>query len=250
MSKGSWTLYIRFSRINEIVQHEIPITFSSTRKIDYTETNATEFDLVNTLLSPTMAPLALQALARGVTLDFWELTHWMFVSGYWTTLADLGQITTTTYARPPMNYPYPPDYSSPIQHPATYNIFVNETLFALHYEYMLNVILPFLGFSRVPRLAPIDDENFLSPTEATFIQTYPCNVRVMKTPLSAIVSVVVADYAFIKGAYSLFIFAAAWYEKRKAHEGCPLVLEFVDLVGNFCDGCVNKPFRTRRMKAQ
>jgi len=170
----------------------------------------------------------------------------MFVSGYWTTLADLGQIGTTTHARPPMNYPYPADFSSPIEHPATHNIFVNHTLFSLHYDYMLSVVLPFLGFLGSPSFAPIDDENFLSPTEATFIQTYACNVRVMKTPVMAIVSIVVADYAFIKGAYSLFIFAAAWYEKQKAREGDSIVEIWGDFVGNFCDGCLSKSWRNKK----
>ena len=179
-------------------------------------------------------------MRRGIRVDFWKTFNWMFVSSYWSLLADLGQTTSTTYPSFPATFQgyFEVHLSSPIHHPETNNIWVNDTLYGIYSEYLLGTIIPLLGFpAPIASFAPLNETNRIHPTPTTFLRTYTCKVRELKAPLPAIVSIVVSDYAFIKGGYSLFIFLAAWYEKRK-HRG-RMFAPPVDILktGNVCEGC-------------
>jgi len=111
------------------------------------------------------------------------------------------------------------------------NIWVNDTLYSIYSDLLLNTVLPVLNV-QVPtiKVAPLNETNRLHPTNTTFLRTYICNVRRMKAPLPAIVSIIVSEYAFVKGGYSFFLFLATLYEKTKGRERkYPLNLEIFQL---------------------
>ena len=213
-----WILHVVYQFQNETISHRIDITFVPDGTIDFTRTKTTDIEIVNTLMQPMIMNLEIAAMRRGIVVDFWKILNWMFISSYWSLLADLGQTTSTTYpssAGTFQGYCHV-DLSAPIHHSETNNIWVNDTLYTIYSEYLLGTIVPLLG-SPVPiaHFTPLNETNRIHPTTTTFLRTYTCNIRELKAPLPAIVSLVVSEYAFIKGGYGLFIFLAAWYEKKK-----------------------------------
>jgi hypothetical protein len=211
-----WTLHIQYKFENETIPRNVDITYLPDGNIDFSKTKKADIEMVNTALQPMIMNVELAALRRGIIVDFWKVINWIFISSYWSVLTDLGQTTTTTYPILPNSGPQPIDFSSPIHHLDTNNIWVNDTLYGIYSDFLLGTIMPLLVGS-VPRatFAPLNETNRIHPTTTTFRTTYTCNIRELKAPIPAIVSIVVSDYAFIKGGYSLFIFLAAWYEKRK-----------------------------------
>src|SRR5437762_9167662 len=113
----------------------------------------------------------------------------------------------------------PPDFSRAIRYPNTNNIFINNTLFSIYSNILRRQIDPLMNLSITSTFAPLDDTNRFTPFESSFQRSYACEVRRLKTPVTAIISVVVAAYALIRGGYMLFISLAAWYEKRGEHTG-------------------------------
>jgi hypothetical protein len=211
-----WTLHIQYKFENETTPRNVDIIYLPNGNIDFTKTQKSDIEMVNAALQPMIMNVELAALRQGMTVDFWKVINWMFVSSYWGILTDLGQTTTTTYPLIRIPAGQKVDLSSPTYHPETNNIWVNDTLYGIYSEFLLSTIVPLLGGS-LPRatFAPLNETNRIHPTTTTFRTTYTCNIRELKAPIPAIVSIVVSDYAFIKGGYSLFIFLAAWYEKRK-----------------------------------
>jgi hypothetical protein len=154
-------------------------------------------------------------------VDFWKLINWLIVSAHWGILADLGQTSPTTYMGGPVNAILPHwtfQFANPIQLSQMNNIFVNETLF-MYYVDVMKEILQFFDVPYNATFSPLNDANRLEPREMTFRRSYICNERRMKSPISATTSILIAEYAFLIGGYSLFIFVAAYYQKRKAGEG-------------------------------
>lgn len=151
--------------------------------------------------------------------DVWRLINWIFVSFYWLILHDLGQITSTTYTYSayhiigdPIGVP---NASLPaIYHPPSNNIFVNDTLYQIFSTYMRDTLAP-LGKISVPEFKSLNNTNQLQPIETRFLRSYTCLMRQWKGVLSALVSVLAADYALFFGAYSGFILIAGWFQKRK-----------------------------------
>lgn len=60
-----------------------------------TRTLQSDLDEENALLNPMLSSLDRVAISKGIKFDFLELTSWMFVGGYWSILADLGQVKLT-----------------------------------------------------------------------------------------------------------------------------------------------------------
>src|SRR5215475_5849909 len=100
---GNWSLDI----VNSVTNGTTPVGFLPSGDVDLTRTIAGNLNVV------------LPALAQSDVLQFWKLINWIFVSLYWTSLYDLGQISPTSYAT-----------DTPMAIPPTYNIFVNPDLFA------------------------------------------------------------------------------------------------------------------------
>lgn len=189
------------------------------------------FQLANTLLSSVNASFTSQAVAVGINnLDIWKLINWLIVSFYWTVLADVGQINPTTYA-PNSNLvsDLSVNLTAATLQPFSNNIFINNTLFQIYSEYLINTVLPLVRLPIPPTSTFIlNDPNRQQGWEMTIFQSYSCMVRELKSPLAFIVSVGAADYAFIKAAYSIFMLVAAWLQKRKYRKGINS-LELYDL---------------------
>jgi hypothetical protein len=218
-----WTLYVLYVLQNATVPYSeiaIPIVFLPTGEIDVTRTKASDYLLANNILRPTIT--LLQA-AVGANFDIWKLLNWLFISFYWTILADLGQVAPTTYDLAGFIEGSPVGVANTSQpqtsFPATNNIFVNETLFNIYQSYLRDTLLPlYPGFS-VPSFNSPSSRNQLQPVETAFIRSYSCLERQWKGVLSAIISVIVADYALFFGPYHFYMWLAGWLRKRRDNDG-------------------------------
>ena len=221
-ARDFWSIGLEYG-LDDTTKRNISLTFlASTGEIDFTRTSVSELRLANTLFSTVNSSLAERAHAQGIkNFDFWKLTNWLIVSFYWTLLADLGQISPTTYAPRNVNSTtdFSVNFSTATRQSSSNNIFVNNTLFTTYAQYLQGTVLPLLGIP-IPsaQFAPLDDVNRLHEMEMTIFQNYPCTIRRLKSPLAMLVSVVVTDYAFIKGAYTIFMLGAAWLQKRRYRE--------------------------------
>jgi hypothetical protein len=218
-----WTLYILYTLQNATLPYDeiaIPIVFLPTGEIDFTRTKSSDYLLANNILRPTIA--LLQA-SGGANFDIWKFLNWLFISFYWTTLADLGQVAPTTYSLTNFIEGSPVGIANTSQpqtsFPATNNIFVNETLFNIYQSYFRNTLLPLDPAFVVPTFNSPNGGNELQPVATEFIRSYACWERKWKGVLAAIVSVIVADYALFFGPYHFYIWFAGWLRKRRDKEG-------------------------------
>lgn len=174
--------------------------------------------MANDLLAPTIK--LLRSATGDPGFDIYQLFNWMYVSYYWIFLSDFGQIAPTYYDSTPSGTG--PDFSSPIFYSSTNNIFINQSLFRIYSSYLNNTIMPVLiqlGYANpLPEFLPLDSDNILKPVNMSFVRSYSCLQRQLKGGLSVVVSVLVADYAFIAGAYTLVVFCAGW-RGRKLSDG-------------------------------
>lgn len=63
------------------------------------------------------------------------------------------------------------------------------------------------------------NDNHVTLPEMTFIKSYSCTYRQMKSPIDFIISVVVADYALIIGGYTIAIFIAGSIQNYRRRDG-------------------------------
>jgi hypothetical protein len=157
----------------------------------------------------------LQSYPSSQQFDFWRIINWLFVSIYWTILADLGQAAPTIYFPTPQG-PY--NFSSATDYPTTNNIFVNTTLYDIYASYLENTILPLLN-SPGQAIPPVTTGTPITLPTMTFIQSYSCTRRQLKKGISFLIAVVVADYALIIGGYSLAILIAGTIQKYRRRDG-------------------------------
>lgn len=196
----------------------INITFLPSGEIDFSRTSSSNLSMANDILSPTISLLQKAASASGIELDFWRLINWLIVVAYWNVLVDFGVYSPTNYPRD--NSLSGLDFSSATLLPSKNNIFLNSTLYDIYTQYMLETVMPLLDLAPpAGAIIPLDDENKLVHQEIAFAKSYFCSVRQPKPPLVAIVSILVGEYAFIHGAYRIFIFLATWYQKRGVLNG-------------------------------
>jgi len=122
---------------------------------------------------------------------------------YWLQLADLGQISATdpnvNTSDPDPNGPY-----SPI-----HNVFVNESLYDNFVDYLNSIVINLQW--NTSTFTP------LQPRNITFLQSYACQQRQLKSRVNLLISVLVADYAFIVGGYSLVVWIAGALQKRQKY---------------------------------
>ena len=140
--------------------------------------------------------------------DLIDLLIWIFVSQYWITLYDVGQIV-------------------PAELPDTVNnIFVNDTLFHHFSSVLFDKVIPafqtYLPLSIANRTAvtpaeflALNETNRLQPVDTTFFISYSCTERQLKGWFGVFTSVFAADYAILVTAYGIFIFIAGGIQKRK-----------------------------------
>ena len=213
-----WTLYIQYTKNNEILPTTIPITFNVTGEVDTTRTSKENQSTVEKLLAPTILLIKLRGAENGIDVDFWKLLNWVIVGYYWTILNDLGQVNPTVYAPiPPQPLPswYQMNFTQGTRLASTNNIFTNSTLYHLYSTYLNDTILPVLNYSA--RDLPVNLEIPLQPQVTTFVRSYNCQIRQWKAPFEAFVSIVTTIYVFVTGAYSFFIFVSALLEKHFAN---------------------------------
>ena len=219
-ASGSWTLYLIYTLQNATFPQElwIGITFLPTGEIDMSRTTLTNLTKANIILQP------LTALIRTVspTFDIWKLINWIWVSFYWLILSDFGQIAPTTYSSSTIGFQgtngilNPVLSSAPNFFTSQYNIFVNNTLFQIYYNYVKLDLLPlFTASEPLPAFSPLNDTNRIYPTEVHFQRTYSCLQRQWKGGLEALVSVFAADYALFFGVYSAVLVIAGLIQKRR-----------------------------------
>jgi hypothetical protein len=144
--------------------------------------------------------------------EWWEFVARAFYILYWVHLADLGQTSEFGTVQSSISgYPYVEScvYSS------AYNIFVNETLYHNYFTYIHNLLNQRSNHFEGVVLLNSEFTTPLQPSDTTFLQSYSCQKRVLKSGVSLLISVIAADYAFIAGAYSLIIWVAAAIQKRQ-----------------------------------
>lgn len=163
-----------------------------------------------------------QLLPSGLDQPYtWSIVNWVVVSYYWVFLRNFGTLAPTTYGflhRPPEATIVAfgsPNFSDPIPHNATNNIFVNRTLFQTYYDILRNIsqlfslISPAENYTNLSafNFTPIDQggNNSLKNVDVFINATYFCNIRQVKGWPNMLVSVFIADWTLIIGAYTFFI---------------------------------------------
>ena len=139
--------------------------------------------------------------------------NWIFVSQYWGLLLDFGQVSPTTFRYSPAGNLI--DYG-PVRYPATNNIFVNDTLFYIYSNYLYNTILRLFGY-HFPQFNPLNSTNKMNATDVSFKMLYCCQDLQLKSSESLVISILVADWAFMTSLYTIILFAGTWWEMRKNH---------------------------------
>jgi len=211
-----WELQIAYQYITAINQTFVYITFKPDGSIDNTRTSSQDLDFANKLLAPAIANLQSRT---NIKFDFWQLINWLFVSVYWTALYDVGQIHPVSFD----------DNGDTVLLPSTNNIFVNQVLFGSFSAYMRNTVVPLLNPSNgwSPNLFDnLNATNVLNETDTTFVKSYQCVQRQIRSPLGVIVAVIVADHALIGIPFALVIWLATKNEKRRHRDW------------QYCEGCV------------
>jgi hypothetical protein len=175
---GSWVLQVTYENQTAVEYTALQIGFLPNGQID-PRTPASDLNDANRILAPVNASIAAGALRANITIDFWELINWMFVSQYWTGLLDFGQIE-----------------------PVESNIFINETLFTQYRDYLHSTILPLLDLG-LPSFNPLSSTNQLTANDTTLEVLYFCSDKSLKDATGLVISLIVADWAMIATAYAL-----------------------------------------------
>ena len=149
--------------------------------------------------------------------DVWRLFNWVTVSYYWVFLYDFGLLAPTYYEYTASSLP---NFTAPIYYTSKNNIFVNDALFDIFSGYLFSTVVPFLKKIEpnlvVPTFLPLSETNALQPIDQQILRSYSCVERRIKGWVSATVAVLVADYAFLSGAYYLILFICGWYLRGRA----------------------------------
>lgn len=162
------------------------------------------------------------ATATNVTnFDFWELINWIFVSQYWLILLDFGQIAPSTF-----EYDAQGDLLSygPIKYTPENNIFVNETLFDHYNFYLRDTILPLFGYT-LAEFLPLNETNRMNETTTSLKILYSCSDLKLKTAVSLIISVLIADWGLISSMIAIVVFTLGIWKAREVIHGIPILEE-------------------------
>src|SRR5208282_1794589 len=75
------------------------------------------------------------------------------------------------------------------------------------------------GQIALPQFMALGDNNSLQPFETPILRSYACVARRLKGWVSATISVLVADYAFIVGGYRVLVLLVGTWLKRIDKDG-------------------------------
>jgi len=210
-------MFVSYQMSQSMDIQSLKIIFLPTGEVDLIQTNMTGFNLFNEILNPTISLINGYAARANITdFDFWRLMNWMFVSHYWTILLDFGQVSPTTFQYDDSGILIGDGL---VKYPATNNIFVNETLFAIYSSYLTNTVLPLFNYT-LPPFEPLNRTNAIKTSEVTFKMLYSCTDLQLKSSGSLVVSVMVASWAFITSLYALLVSIGSKWELRKEEGRC------------------------------
>jgi hypothetical protein len=108
--------------------------------------------------------------------------------------------------------------SEPTRYPSTNNIFVNDTLFEIYSSYLRHTVLPLFGY-HLPEFSPLNATNKINGTDVSLKLLYSCKDLQLKSSEGLVISILVADWAFIASLYAIAIFLGAWWEQKKNEDG-------------------------------
>jgi len=130
---------------------------------------------------------------------------------YWIYLADFGQNSPTFYRVFPVGgilQLQPVEFKKSSHMASTSSIFTDRS----RYELVSNWTNQSLGAS-VPLFNKSNGLPLLPSHETAFVVSYACQERRLKAPLILIITVFVADFAFITGGYNLAIWIGVRFEE-------------------------------------
>jgi hypothetical protein len=207
-----WNLSIIYLFTDSTETRILNITFLSTGEIDPNRNSPTELATINKFLAPS---ISLVQQFMPAEIDFWTLMNWLFVGYYWTLLLDFGQIQPTIYAPQTSSEVLitPPDFSQPTFYPATNNIFLNDTLFQI-YAPITRTIASLVNVT-LPEFLPVGETNRLQTQTTTFVRGYDCQKREIKK--GWFFAVFAVEFAFMSGAYHLFIVIVHYIGHRRTN---------------------------------
>lgn len=190
-----WQIDIGLLKETNTFAGSATVYFNSIGQLVEPQESSSDSDMSMQNLSDILAPEI--QLVQYNSSEFWTYLRRSFVLLYWLLLADLGQISAVSFPGTP--------YLTSVD-PSAGNIFVNATLYQDNLAYFSKT--PYFSYNELSNLLPLPEFTPLQPVDTVFLQSYSCEQRRLKTGISLLISVVVADYALIVGGYSLVMFIA------------------------------------------
>jgi len=144
-------------------------------------------------LHPPPAPLRKSINATGAIFN---LLHWLY-------LADFGQTSETLYPYYSAN-----NLANSSQLPSSHNVFVNSSIYSKMTNWLGSLHV------QIPLFEEINPRLPLKANNTTLLMSYSCRQRRLKSPLTLIITVAVADYALVKAGYEILLIIAIFLENR------------------------------------
>jgi hypothetical protein len=194
-------------------QEASDLAFLPTLGLDVAQTKG--YASANTTLFPTIQIISAAATQVGIkNFDFWQLINWMFVVHYWGLLADFGQIAPTAWNFSDSNF----QNYGPVPFSAGNNIFINESLFELYYDYFNSTVMPLYGYI-FPPFAPLNETNKLDQSNVSLRALYACSDLTLRSSQSLVIAVIVADWAFITTFFTIALVIGTFLHTRREQNG-------------------------------
>jgi hypothetical protein len=209
---NTWALNLTYS-LNSGASSNAAIVFLANGDIDMNQTTSGDYGNANAVFQPFMTATNMDAQT------FWKAINWIYVSLFWTSLYDLGQVSTTIYWTNTIFL------LNATALPTTNNIFVNSSLFDEYSSFLETEIVPRLNYTL--EFSPVTNKNRAEPVNTTFVRSYSCLQRTQKDPIAIAVSILVADYSLIVGAYGLILAVAVYIQLHQRESGlaqCVLII--------------------------
>ena len=215
---NSWTLVFFSSSLTE--PNASYIAYLPTGEIDFSQTPLSDIAAINKTLAPSITIANSLAVNAGVMdFDFYRFINWIFVVHYWALLLEFGQVAPTTF-----NYNSTLNqliFNENTPYSSANNIFVNTTLFQIYSDYLRDTILPLLGssFQSLPAFMPLTPENQMNASVVTLNVLYSCTDLALKSGIELVISLLVADWAFVNAFLAIALIAGKWLETRRTQDG-------------------------------
>jgi hypothetical protein len=217
-----WAIQFAYTPLGDWQETSFLISFLPTGEIDWSRTTKADLKTANTILAPSINQLQILTGSTD-SFGFWKFISWIVISNHWLLLYDFGQVAPTYSDIDLISYNQPQNFAS------TNNIFINNTLFENFAAYLeevpLQILNNYLNGTRLPnpQFVALDDHNSLQPFETTILRSYSCVERRLKGWVSAAISVLAADYAFIVGGYKVLVLLIGTWLKHIDKDGMSII---------------------------